>query len=161
MYLSSYELGDFQKNKFGKSYPSDIFPEIILIKVNPFYKIAITSLDEWIYFLKYTSLPKEYSAKGLKKVAHQLKYDNLDTTTKQQYDQYIKGIRISNGMIEAAKLKGHLEVPREGEKSGERKREIEVVISSFDDGLPIDQISSITKLSVVEVQNILKEHGKI
>jgi len=147
------ELGEFQKQKFGKKYPSEIFPEIILIKVNNFNKLALEPLDEWIYFLKYTELPDSYSAKGLNNVDKQLKYDNMDTSAKLEFDQYIKDVRISKDVIETAIQKG--------KNNGKIEEKIEVVLSCFDDKLPIPQIARIVRLTEVEIIKILKDHGKM
>ena len=82
------ELSQNQKEKFGKNFPSDIFPEYYLIKVNNFNNIAKSMMDEWIYFLKNTELPDNYKAKGLSLVDSQLKYDSMDIANKQKYDHY-------------------------------------------------------------------------
>lgn len=142
-------LSEKQKNKFGKTMPSEIFPEYYMIKVNNFDDIAKSTLDEWIYFLKNTDLPANYSAKGLSLVASQLKYDNMDTASKQQYDQYLKDVRISKDMIDTAVDRGKVE------------GKIEVVLKSYENDLHISLISNITQLSEDQVINILKDHGKI
>lgn len=48
-----------------------------------------------------------------------------------------------------------------GEQIGIQKKEIEVVLKSFDNGISIPLISNITNLSEEEVMEILREHGKI
>jgi predicted transposase/invertase (TIGR01784 family) len=147
------ELSERQKSKFGKTMPSEIFPEYYMLKVNNFDDVAKSTLDEWIYFLKNTELPANYSAKGLSLVENQLKYDNMDTATKQQYDQYLKEIRISQDMIESAVDRGKLEGKIEGK--------VEVVIKGFDNDLSIGLLTNITQLTEEEVVKILKEHGRI
>lgn len=46
------ELSKIEQEKFSNKYPSDLFPEIILIKVNNFDDVAKDTLDEWIFFRK-------------------------------------------------------------------------------------------------------------
>jgi len=147
------ELSENQKQKFGKTFPSDIFPEYYLIKVNNFDDVAKSSLDEWIYFLKNTKLPDNYKAKGLSLVDSQLKYDNMDTANKQQYDQYLKEIRISKDMLETAKSKGKIE--------GKIEEKTEMILALYEDKIPISQIAKYVRLSEIEVIRILKDHGKM
>jgi len=59
-------------------------------------------------------------------------------------------------MIDTAKLEGIIE----GEWKGKLEGKIEIILSSYDDGLDITRIARITKLSEAEVVRILKEHGK-
>jgi predicted transposase/invertase (TIGR01784 family) len=146
------ELSENQKMKFGKTYPSEIFPEYYLVKVNNFNNVATNTLDEWIYFLKNTQLPKSYSARGLSLVASQLKYDNMDIAAKQQYDQYLKEVKISKDMIDNAIQKG--------EQIGIQKVKVEVVLTLNDDGIPISQIAKYTNLSEQEVNMILTNHNR-
>ena len=150
------ELSENQKAKFGKLLPSDIFPEYYLIKVNNFNDIAKSTLDEWIFFLKNTKLPKQYSAKGLSLVATQLKYDNMDTVTKQQYDQFLKEGKISKDMIDTAMLNGMLKGKVEGKIEGKT----EVILALHADGIPYPQIAKYTKLTEDEVIRILTERDK-
>ena len=48
-----------------------------------------------------------------------------------------------------------------GEKRGETKGILEIILSSYDNGLNVPIISNITGLSEKEVEKILKEKGKI
>ena len=153
-------LGWAQKKKFTKDYPSDIFPEVYLIKVNNFDDIAKTPLDEWIYFLKNTDLPKEYSAKGLNQLNEKLNYDKMDATTKQQYDEYLTNVRISNSALETASLKGKHEGRKEGRKEGRQEERENLIIKMFDLGQKIKLISKITEMSESEIIHILKENDK-
>ena len=144
-----YILSAHQQQIFNKTVPAELFPEYFIIKVNNFDDVAKNSLDEWIYYLKNTELPERFKARGLKKVEERLMYDKMDTTARQQYDHYLKDVKISKSMIDTAKLEGKLE------------GKIEIILSSYDDGLDFTRIARITKLSEAEVMKILKEHGKM
>jgi predicted transposase/invertase (TIGR01784 family) len=48
-----------------------------------------------------------------------------------------------------------------GRVEGKRENQIEIVLASFDDKLPISQIARITKLSEAEVKEILRENGRV
>ncbi len=111
--------------------------------------VSKTSITLYLAFsckdhLKNTELPERFKARGLKKVEERLMYDKMDTTARQQYDQYLKDVKISKSMIDTAKLEGKLE------------GKIEIILSSYDDGLDITRIARITKLSEAEVVRILK-----
>ena len=77
----------------------------------------------------------------------------MDTSAKLEFDQYIKDVRISKDVIETAIQKG--------KNNGKIEEKIEVVLSCFDDKLPIPQIARIVRLTEVEIIKILKDHGKM
>ena len=147
------ELSKFQQKKFSGKYPSDIFPEIILIKVNNFDNIAKNSLDEWIYFLKNTELPKNYSAKGLNQLEQKLKYERMDPATKQQYDDYLTNVRVSKSMLETAKYKGRQE--------GHQEKNTKIVLKMFDLGHKASLIAEVVELEEDKVIEILREYKRI
>ena len=151
------KLSQYQQNKFGKEYPSGIYPEIYIIKVSNFDDIAKDPLDEWIYFFKHTKLPEDYKALGLNEVEQKLKYDNMDTATKKQYDHYLKNVRVSESMLDTAKYEGE----QTGIKKGKIEGKIEIILKSFDAGLDIDLIVLITSMSRAEVVDVLREHGRM
>lgn len=147
------ELSPAQQKEFNKTYPSDIFPEIILFKINKFDDIIRTSLDQWVYFLKYTELPKAFNAKGLKQVSKKLNLNKMDTVTQNNYIDYLKNVRISQHTIDS--------VRKEGEEIGIQKVKVEMILTLHEDGIPIKQIAKYTKLTEDEVRIILNEQGRI
>ena len=149
-----------QISKFGKVYPGEIYPEVYLIKVNNFDDIATNTLDEWIYFLKHTELPKNYKAKGLKEVAKKLNLEKMDTTVKKEYIDYLKNVRLTQKHIDSVRLESHIEGREEGRQEGEKQKLTEVVLNSFDNEISISMISNITNLAEEEVVRILVENGR-
>ncbi len=101
-----------QQNKLQKEQIHQIFPEYFIIKVNNFDNIARDNLDEWIYYFKNNALPDRFKAKGLDKVEAQLKIDAMTKQEKMDYDAHIKNLRISQSMLETAKLEGKTEANR-------------------------------------------------
>lgn len=158
-HMDSLQLGEHQKRKFDKIMPGDLFPEYVLIKVNNFNDVANNTLDEWIYFLKNTALTNNYKARGLDIVEQQLNYDNMDTTSKEKYDQYLKDFRISSDMLETARLSGKVEGNAEGKVEGKVEGKIEVIINGYNKGLHVSLISNIVSMTENEVLRILREHG--
>lgn len=60
----------------------------------------------WTYYLKNNALPERYRAKGLDKVAVQLKIDIMTTQEKIDYQKYMENLLISKSMLETAKFEG-------------------------------------------------------
>ncbi|TVR83053.1 MAG: Rpn family recombination-promoting nuclease/putative transposase [Saprospirales bacterium] len=145
-------LSKLQQEKFSVESPSGIFPEIFLIKVNNFDDIARTPLDEWIYFLKNTKLPEKYSAKGLKQLNQKLNYDKMDTTSKQEYDDYMTRVQVSRSVLETAKYKGREE--------GRIEENTKIILKMHDLGQEIAFIAEVVEISEEEVLKILEEHGR-
>jgi len=158
--LDALELSPAQQKEFGRTYPSEIFPEIILFKINKFDDIIKTPLDQWVFFLKYTKLPKEYNAKGLKQVEKKLNLNKMDIATQNNYIDYLKNVRISQHAIESVRKEGEQIGIQKGKLEGKLEGKTEVILSLHEDGISFSQIAKYTKLSEEEVRKILIEHGK-
>ena len=137
-----------QIKKFGTEYPSDLYPEYYLLKVNNFDDVAKNSLEEWVYYLKNSELPpKNITARGLDKVKERLKYDDMDATQKKEYDQYLETLHVSESAIETARYEGSLE------------KTFEFIISSHKEGLELSRIAKIVSLPEKEVKKVLRDKG--
>ena len=101
--------------------PSEIFPEYILIRVNEFDKVARTSLDEWIEYLKDGTIRPNTTAPGLQEAREKLKYYSMSPQERLAYDRHIDAIMIQNDVIDTAKWEGQLEGKAEGLAEGEAK----------------------------------------
>ncbi len=95
-----------QREMYHKTEVHQIYPEYYIIRVNKFDDIAKDTLDEWIYYLKNNSLPEHYKAKGLQKVAEQLRVDNMTEQEKINYNAHCKELAIRSNEIETAVLEG-------------------------------------------------------
>ncbi len=119
------QVNQGQKETIGKEQVYQIYPEYYIIKVNNFDNIAKDSLDEWVYYFKNNTLPERFNAKGLSKVAEQLKIDNMSTQEKINYDAHLKNLSISQNMLETAKLEGRMEGKLEGKLEGRMEGKLE------------------------------------
>ena len=63
-----------EQNAIVSRFPSEIFPEYILIIVNEFDKVAVTPLDEWMRYLKDGIIASDTTAPGLEEAREKLKY---------------------------------------------------------------------------------------
>ncbi len=107
--------------------------------------MAKDTLDEWIYYFKNHALPDHYAAKGLDKVAAQLKVDAMTTQEKVNYEAHLKNLAISHSMLETATLEGELKI---------KKITTQKLILR---GFANEDIADITGLSVDLIEQIRKE----
>jgi len=145
-----------QKKRFAKDTPGGIYPEIFLIKVNNFNDLAVSTLDEWVYFLKNTELPKNFKAKGLTQVEQHLNYEKMSTKEKSKYDEFIKSRLISKSMLETAIEEGI----EKGIDEGRYYEKIDMILTLHKDGIGLSSLARASKLTEEEVIKILKERGE-
>ena len=153
------QINTGQKKAFNIDHISAIYPEYYIIKVNRFNDLSRDSLDDWIYYFKHNAVPENSKARGLSKVAYLLKIDQMDTTTKYEYEAYIKDRVISRSMLETAKFEGREEGLEEGREEGMKANTINIVIEMKKEGLEVPFIAKITKIAEDNVVKILKDNG--
>lgn len=159
-------LSASQRNKYNKQQAGELFPEYYLLKINNFDEVARDTLDEWIYYLKTSSLPKVFRAQGLAEVEEQLNFDAMTPEVKAKYMKHLEALNISESMLESAYLEGQavsfengkVEGKLEGKLEGMRAAQWSMVKSAAERGLAVDIIASIVDVSVEEVQRILESN---
>jgi len=114
-------LSDKQVEILGKSEPFEIFPEYYVIKVNQFNDNAISTLDEWIYYLKNNEIRDEFTAKGIDKVKELLRVDNLSEEDLASYKKYQEDLRYSASMAWTLKVDEEDRIRKE-ERKNEKKQ---------------------------------------
>ncbi|MBN1989940.1 MAG: Rpn family recombination-promoting nuclease/putative transposase [Bacteroidales bacterium] len=114
-------LSDKQVEILGKSEPFEIFPEYYVIKVNQFNDNAISTLDEWIYYLKNNEVRDEFTAKGIDKVKELLRVDNLSEEDLASYKKYQEDLRYSASMAWTLKVDEEDRIRKE-ERKNEKKQ---------------------------------------
>jgi len=157
------KLTEEQKKFFVKENVEDIFPEYYILCVRDFDDFAKNSLDEWIYYLKNTEIPDNFTARGLKEAREQLLYDNLSDEEKKAYDHHVNQTRYEQNVVEDAYESGHFDGEaiglEKGEaiglEKGEAKSLKKVVINSNRAGYSIEDISAITGLTKEDIIRIL------
>ena len=178
------KLTEKQKQFFAKESVEELFPEYYILCVRDFNDLAKDSLDEWIYYLKNTEIPDNFTARGLKEVREHLLYDNLSEEEKKAYDHHLKQTRYEQNVVEDAyvsgrfegHIEGHIEGRAEGLVEGEaiglekgeaiglEKGEAigleKVVINSHRAGYSIEVISTITGLTQEGIIHILDREAK-
>ena len=139
-------------------FPSEIFPEYILIRVNEFDKVAVTPLDEWMRYLKDGVIASDTTAPGLGEAREQLRYYSLSDTERRAYDEHINDIMIQNDVLNTAKLEGRAEGLEQGRAEGIEQGRMEERLSTARNlknlGIAPDTIAQATGLSLEEIEKL-------
>ena len=98
-----------EQNAIVSRFPSEIFPEYILIRVNEFDKVAVTPLDEWMRYLKDGIIASDTTAPGLEEAREKLKYYSMTDQERHAYDEHLNAVMIQNDVLNTAKMEGRME----------------------------------------------------
>ena len=107
-----------ERDAIVSRFPSEIFPEYILIRVNEFDRVAVTPLDEWMRYLKDGVIAADTSAPGLGEAREKLKYYSMSPEDQRAYDEHLNAVMIQNDVLNTAKLEGRAEGREEGRAEG-------------------------------------------
>lgn len=143
-----------QQELFIGKDAGDIFPEYYVLRVNDFYKVAKTPLDEWIKFLKTGEIDKEATAKGLPEARERLRIDTLPDVEKRAYYRDMEALRYQRSVIKTGWDEGHTEGFKEGRAEGEKKKAKEVAKRMKEMGLSIKDIAQCTQLTHEEIEKL-------
>lgn len=147
-------LSPFQKKEYNAEFPSDLYPEFIILKVNDFDKHAATPLEEWIEFLKTSKISDEASAPGLPEAREIMKLENMSHEERRAYEHYIEDLAILEDVKETARGEGKMEGEIEGMIKGKIEGKIEIARNMKAEGIPADVISKCTGLSLEEIEKL-------
>lgn len=114
-----------EQNAIVSRFPSEIFPEYILIRVNEFDKVAVTPLDEWMRYLKDGIIASDTTAPGLEEAREKLKYYSMTDQERHAYDEHLNAVMIQNDVLNTAKMEGRMEGRMEGLKEGRQEGRME------------------------------------
>jgi predicted transposase/invertase (TIGR01784 family) len=157
----SLHLNARQKKLYGKTYPGELHPEYYIIKVKNFDDVAKDTLDEWIYYLKNNVIKDGFTAKGLKKARKILDFNKLNDEEKQAYWRHIEDRRVRESEIKTSFGEGMDAGEAIGLEKGKAEGEARalecVVIESRQAGFSLEQIQLITKLTIEQITEILKQ----
>ncbi|MBP5368908.1 MAG: Rpn family recombination-promoting nuclease/putative transposase [Bacteroidales bacterium] len=148
------QLTDGQKRAFKVETVSEIFPEYYLFRVNDFNKLASSSIEEWISFLKTGEIPDTFTAPGLPEAREILRVDNLSDEDRKIYDRYVETLRFNLSVMDSSRIEGIQEGMAKGMAKGIEEGIKETARRMKADGLPIDVISKYTQLSPYEIAKL-------
>jgi flagellar biosynthesis/type III secretory pathway protein FliH len=112
------KLSKRQQEQFTYKDAGDLFPEYYVLRLNEFDENAVTSLDEWILFLKTGDIPDNATAKGLPEARERLRIDRLDRTEQSAYNAHIEALRYQKSVIQTSLIEGRAEGMEKGRVEG-------------------------------------------
>ena len=147
-----------EQNAIVSRFPSEIFPEYILIRVNEFDKVAVTPLDEWMRYLKDGIIASDTTAPGLEEAREKLKYYSMTDQERHAYDEHLNAVMIQNDVLNTAKMEGRMEGRMEGLKEGRQEGRMEERLANARNfkkmGVSPDIIAQATGLSLEEINGL-------
>lgn len=135
-----------EQNAIVSRFPSEIFPEYILIRVNEFDKVAVTPLDEWMRYLKDGIIASDTTAPGLEEAREKLKYYSMTDQERHAYDEHLNAVMIQNDVLNTAKMEGRME--------GRMEERLENARNFKKMGVSPDIIAQATGLSLEEINGL-------
>lgn len=143
-----------EQNAIVSRFPSEIFPEYILIRVNEFDKVAVTPLDEWMRYLKDGIIASDTTAPGLEEAREKLKYYSMTDQERHAYDEHLNAVMIQNDVLNTAKMEGRMEGRLEGRMEGRMEERLENARNFKKMGVSPDIIAQATGLSLEEINGL-------
>ena len=117
------ELTSSQKTRYSGEKVGDIFPKYCLLRVEKFNEIAKTPLDEWIYYLKTTKIPDNFTAQGLDEIRAKQKIEDLPEAERKAYYRHLDQVSYEEGVIEHQRLEAARKAKAEGRAEGREEGE--------------------------------------
>jgi len=116
-------------------------------------------LDEWIYFFKNAEIKTSFSAKGLKEASKRLSTMRLNEEEQKEYNRYLMHLHeVASGnyndLIETQDL------INKSFEEGQEKKEVEMTIEMYNQGIEIGLIAIISKKPVEIVKQTIDEYLK-
>ena len=139
-----------EQNVIVSRFPSEIFPEYILIRVNEFDKVAVTPLDEWMRYLKDGIIASDTTAPGLEEAREKLKYYSMTDQERHAYDEHLNAVMIQNDVLNTAKMEGLME----GRMEGRMEERLANARNFKKMGVSPDIIAQATGLSLEEINGL-------
>ena len=145
----------------GETYVRELHHlEFHFIELDKFYKQEAelqTTLDKWIYLLKYSgimqSAPESFKEQELEVALGVLAQSNWSVKELEAYDRYLDAMRSAVGQLEMAEALGLAR----GEARGEARAKEQLALNALKVGLDIVTVSQIIGLSIEQVQELQKK----
>ena len=126
---------------------TDILPEYFFISVPLFNDRLEKEIDDWLYVMKHDDVPKNFHSPYMQKVADKLSILKMTPEERNAYYAYMKQVYTDRDSLETMLEKGKAE--------GKEEIAIELII----DGMPLEKVAKITKLSLEIIQKLAAEVG--
>jgi predicted transposase/invertase (TIGR01784 family) len=141
-----------------KEHPSELFPEMYVIKVKNFDDVARNTLDEWIYFLKNGKIKDNFRAKGLKKAQKKLDVLKMSEKERKEYEAYLADLSYQASMVSSSYGEGKFDGIKEGMEKGDQLRCEKIALKMISKGKTFEEISEITELSIKQIKQLAEKN---
>lgn len=127
--------------------PANLFPEFYILRVNDYNKVATTSLDEWMEFLKTGSISSKATAPELPEARESLLVESLSQEDRRTYFRNLESVRHMRSLFDTSRDEGY----QDGLRKGITER---IALKLLALNTPIDIISQSTGLSIEEIKKL-------
>ena len=138
-------LADMSMREFDAH---NVFPEFFLISVPIFDDVIKQEIDEWLYLLKHSEVKEGFKSPYMKKVSERLNILKMTPKERAVYNEYMNKSLKERDYIVSAEEKGKV--------TGKEEVAKEMLI----DGMSIDKVAKLTKLTIEQIEMIAAEATK-
>ncbi len=109
-------------------------------------------------YLKTGNIREDTKAPGLQQVREKLRVLSMTKAEREAYFRHLDNIMVQNDTIDTAREEGRAEGREEGRAEGREEGKTEgqaaIIRTMLKNGLPIEQISIFTGLSIEEIRKL-------
>ncbi|MDR0370260.1 MAG: Rpn family recombination-promoting nuclease/putative transposase, partial [Prevotellaceae bacterium] len=95
-----------QHEQFTCKGTGDLFTEYYILRVHTFDENVVTSLDEWMLYLKTCDIHDNATAKGLPEARERLRIDRMDKEERAAYNAHTEALRYQKSVIKTSLIEG-------------------------------------------------------
>ena len=163
-------LGSEEKKAYmNAESPAEIFPEYYLIKVDQFRESVKDKFDEWVYFLKNSTIKPGFHAQGIQSAAHKLDMLQLDEPGRRAYERFKENLMYEASMTTVPYgigrvdgfLQGELQGIEKGIEQGIEQTQQALVKKLLLKGLPLNEIANLTDLPLSKIEELQQKDQPI
>ena len=151
------QLSTSQKQQFQKETVADIFPEYYVLRVENFNNLTVSPLEEWMSFLKTSTIRENTTVPGLQEARTILAEINMSEKEREAYKRYVENMRYQQSLMETQRIEGRMEGRMEGIAKGRTEEKNETALKMYKDGMLIENICKYTGLSKGQVEKLVKK----
>ncbi len=149
--LTKKEEDDLEEKKKTQLFPADsILPEYYIIRINNFNEYAKSSLEEWISFLKSSTINNDTKTPGLVEAKRIMDYDSMTPEQKRAYRQHIDAYYNEKDAMESSFEDGY----DKGKAEGIDQTKIEIARNMKNLGIDASVIAKSTGISESEIEKL-------
>lgn len=119
-----------------------------------------TDFDKWMYVLKHLpylqNRPAALQERVFQKLFEMAEIARFDAEEKAKYEESLKYYRDLKNVVDTSYEEGKIE----GKIEGKEENTVEIVLRSYQAGLPIETIAQITGKLPEEIEKIIKRAGR-